>query len=645
MSINILAILLSFAMMLTGAGGEGQPAEAARTLVLHNVSITYNGETVNLAPALRLGAATDGEKAVFNAGVDVDGDTLFPMQLGVGENGVTALFEKSDVAVNVSADALNALSEQANQMLSGLAQGDDESAQLFSFLMDEYMPAYAGMLEAVQDADFREAFMKQSSALYGEMIDRGEGTPVTETIDGEEYALNEYNYTVDSGKMAEFIDAFYTSNDVMKAYYDAMFKMYALMPEESGLNDMHSYVDMFDKLNLNMTMDVNEKMSDDGEIDLMDAVLTIDMSGMIESMGEMDAEDVPEIQPIVMNIQSSQVGEAKDATMTCSYAIDETAVDMNASVYSQGANDMSLTIDMAISEEDNSVGSLNMVATMLSDSETGDKTFAINYTFDADGTYLGFMATGVEAADGTGTSNFNISVNADEVNAAVSFDLDVTADPIEDKANGHEAAVTINDLSEEALNGLGEDQAFQAAMMQVVGSLSADAQKLTADESVQQMIALFTAEQEVEVEDYDYDDGSFEGEEEGEEEYTYEEPEDDGELGFNQPEFTWLPDGWTVESTDVDTVYDWVSISLEGSGSDYAYATFYPNVVSDTVNYIVQEDGSIEAVDGCLLNLTDYGAGNVTVSLEENGVSGSIMFYSENLDVETIGKIVAGLKF
>ena len=645
MSINILAILLSFAMMLTGAGGEGQPAEAARTLVLHNVSITYNGETVNLAPALRLGAATDGEKAVFNAGVDVDGDTLFPMQLGVGENGVTALFEKSDVAVNVSADALNALSEQANQMLSGLAQGDDESAQLFSFLMDEYMPAYAGMLEAVQDADFREAFMKQSSALYGEMIDRGEGTPVTETIDGEEYALNEYNYTVDSGKMAEFIDAFYTSNDVMKAYYDAMFKMYALMPEESGLNDMHSYVDMFDKLNLNMTMDVNEKMSDDGEIDLMDAVLTIDISSMVEAMGEMDNGDLLEIPPYVMNIQSSQVGEAKNATLTSSYAIDNAAIDMNASVYSQGANDMSLTIDMAISEEDNSVGSLNMAATMLSDSETGDKTFAINYTFDADGTYLGFMATGVEAADGTGTSNFNISVNADEVNAAVSFDLDVTADPIEDKANGHEAAVTINDLSEEALNGLGEDQAFQAAMMQVVGSLSADAQKLTADESVQQMIALFTAEQEVEVEDYDYDDGSFEGEEEGEEEYTYEEPEDDGELGFNQPEFTWLPDGWTVESTDVDTVYDWVSISLEGSGSDYAYATFYPNVVSDTVNYIVQEDGSIEAVDGCLLNLTDYGAGNVTVSLEENGVSGSIMFYSENLDVETIGKIVAGLKF
>ena len=29
MSLNILAILLSFAMMLTGAGGEGQPAQAA----------------------------------------------------------------------------------------------------------------------------------------------------------------------------------------------------------------------------------------------------------------------------------------------------------------------------------------------------------------------------------------------------------------------------------------------------------------------------------------------------------------------------------------------------------------------------------------------------------------------------------------
>ena len=97
MSLNIIAILVSLAMMLTGVGGEGQPAEAARTLVLHNVRITVNDETVDLAPELRLGASTDGQKAVYDLGVDLNGETLFPIQLGAADEGITALFGKSEV--------------------------------------------------------------------------------------------------------------------------------------------------------------------------------------------------------------------------------------------------------------------------------------------------------------------------------------------------------------------------------------------------------------------------------------------------------------------------------------------------------------------------------------------------------------------
>ena len=111
---NFLAILISLAMMLTGAGGEGQPAEASRTLLLHNINITYGDESVSLNPALRVGATTDGEKAVFDVGVDVDGDTLFPIQLGVDESGLTALFAKSDVAVKLDAEAFDALNDVRN---------------------------------------------------------------------------------------------------------------------------------------------------------------------------------------------------------------------------------------------------------------------------------------------------------------------------------------------------------------------------------------------------------------------------------------------------------------------------------------------------------------------------------------------------
>ena len=48
---NLLALLVSLAMMLTGAGGAVQTealpvAQTARTLTLSNVSVTWNGETL-----------------------------------------------------------------------------------------------------------------------------------------------------------------------------------------------------------------------------------------------------------------------------------------------------------------------------------------------------------------------------------------------------------------------------------------------------------------------------------------------------------------------------------------------------------------------------------------------------------------------
>ena len=86
MTMNLIAMLLSFAMMLTGAGGEGQPAQA-RNLVLHNVQFTYNGESIQLPQALHVGVSTDGEKAVFDFGIDQGGETLLPVQLGVSEEG------------------------------------------------------------------------------------------------------------------------------------------------------------------------------------------------------------------------------------------------------------------------------------------------------------------------------------------------------------------------------------------------------------------------------------------------------------------------------------------------------------------------------------------------------------------------------
>lgn len=648
MSINIIAILLSFAMMLTGVGGEGQPAEGSRTMILHNLSIHYNGMDLELNPALQLGASTDGEKAVFDLGVLLDDETLFPIQLGVSEDGITALFKNSDVAAKISADALNGLTEQANAMLESMTTGDDESSEMMGFIMNEYIPAYTGLLDAIQDEVFLADMEKTGNALFAQIVDRGEGTPVTETVDGAEYALNQYNYTIDGDTMAELSDAIYASNEVLNNYYQALFKLYDMMPEESGLNGMHSFKDMFDKFNLSMTMEIEEKLSDDEEVDIMDAVLTIDLSGMIQMMAEADGDtaDLPPFDALPIEIHSEKVGVKKDATARCQIEFEGGAMDMDVRANSDEDGDMRLMMNMRVDGEDDNTVAMDML--LSTGHAGGGDTYNADCHFSTPEASLSFLAHGFDHPKGMGDHTFQLEAYGEGLDLSVGFEVELQSDAIEDLANGHEAAVVLDDLSEESLSALMQDESVQGAMMQVMGSLSMDSQKLMADESVQSIMALMQpAATET---DYDYTDGSFEGEDStGDTEdydYDYTEPEDDGELGFEVPEFTWLPDGWTVQNTDVDTAYDWVNISLSNDdGTGFAYASFYADSDNTTINYLVGEDGSVEAVDGREMSLTDYGDGNVSISLREGGLWGNLSFLSNDLDVETIGQIVAGLKF
>lgn len=654
MTMNFLAILLSLAMMLTGVGGEGQPAEASKTLVLHDFVLTYGDETVALNPSLRLGASTDGQKAVFDLGVDVNGDTLFPIQLGVDDSGITALFEKNDVAVKVSAEALNALTEQANQMMaamqSQMAQGNG-NPEMMSFLTQEFIPAYTGLIGAVQDPAFAGELQAKGDEIFAQVIDRGEGQPASLTIDGNTYDnLTQYAYTIEADQLAELCDAIYTSNEKLEAYYNALFKLYSMMPEESGLNGLTSFKDLFDKFGMDISLAVEEQLSEDKTVDVMDGVLTMDMSGMIANAMKAQGTEgaAPEIPPIVMNIHSQQVDGVKDASLTCDYEGDangeSVAMEMAMTVHADDARNMNMSLDMRIAQNGKDLAAIGFTADNQANPENGEGAHSIGFTVTGDnGLNMSLQNSGISHADGTSEDNLVYAADINGQHVGVSFNLDVVGDAIEDKANGHEAAVQIDDLSQEAMGSLGQDQNFQAALMQASGSLMADAQTLTADESVQQLMGLFTAMSQPQViEDYDYSDDSFEGEETGD--YEYQEPEDDGVLAFNQPTFTWLPEGWELQNEDIDTAYDWVSQSFS-DGSNYMYATFYQDNSSNQVNYVVGEDGSIQAVEGREVSISDFGEGSLSVTIHEENVYGNLNLYGEAMDVETIGQIVAGIQF
>ena len=287
MSMNLIAMLLSLAMMLTGAGGavqtEALPAtETARTLTLSNVSVTWNGEPLQLAPQAHIGVSTDGKKAVYDFGIDLEGKTLLPVQLVADEQGLTALSGNSGVAVNITAEALAGLAEQLEaQVNASLAAQDAEGAKLMQFITGEYMPAYTGLLQLAMDPGRYEEINAKCQKVFDRVIDRGEGTPTVLEVDGAKYDVTAYSYSLDAMQMAALTDAIFIEIPEFGDYYKALFHLYDLLPEESGLRGLDSYSALFERFGIQMQMDIDEQRNADGTVDVMDAVLTFDPNAML----------------------------------------------------------------------------------------------------------------------------------------------------------------------------------------------------------------------------------------------------------------------------------------------------------------------------------------------------------------------------
>ena len=319
MSMNLIAILVSLAMMLTGAGGIAQPeaalptGETARTLTLSNVNVTWNGETLQLDPQARFGVSTDGKKALYDFAVELGDKTLLPMQLSAGEKGVTVLSGNSGVAVTVTAEALAGLAAQMEQQVNAsLAASGSDDAQLMKFLTEEYMPAYAGLLKLAMDPVQRQQINATGQAVYDRVVDRGQGTPAKLEVDGVSYDVTAYSYSLDAMQMAALSDAMFDEVPELKDYYNALFKLYGMLPEESGLKGLDSFTALFERFGVQMRMDVEEKRTDDGAVDQMDNVLTMDLNSMMnvpQGLATVEAE-MKDAEPEALSEEVNQMAGA-----------------------------------------------------------------------------------------------------------------------------------------------------------------------------------------------------------------------------------------------------------------------------------------------------------------------------------------------
>ena len=679
MSLNLIAILVSLAMMLTGAGGGSQPAETARTLVLNNINVTYNGRSLRLGPRVHAGVSTDGQKAVYEFGIGLDDQQLMPVQLVADDSGVTALTGKNGVAVTVTGRALAGLSEQLEgQLNASMADAGEDGARLIRFILDEYLPAYAGVVQMAMNPEAYAEINAACQAVFDRMVDRGPATPTTVEVNGESYQVSAYSYSLDALQMAALSDAIYAGVPALSDYYNALFGLYALLPEESGLTHIDSFIDLFMEFGLEMKLDIEEQRSDDGGVDVINGTLIIDPNTMVAAQAaeavpvpRVDATEAPltetpqpdggaaaaAIEPVTMQVQNAKAGDYAEATVQCAYALSE-AQDVEINLRSsrqEGMQEADSTV--IVSERGRKV-----LGVRLSGFIARDISDAISYSVNLKGirqdvARVSATLYGTGTPEGLSENNVSIEAQTQEENLDVSFDLNVTGDPIEDMTAGVEPACVIDDLSEAGIESLCRNPAAIGAAMQALGILTSDVARLKAEPGVSGVLSLLKGESlPIDVDDLDADDELYAFEFDGEAgagdnsdeagadmDFDDEPIEDDGVLAFAQPQMTWLPQGWAVTNTRVDTAYDTVEMTVsDPDGMETVYAIFFRDPDAAT-NYIVEADGKV--LDGRLMNVSDYGEGGLSVTVSENGLYGNLMFSSEAIELDTIGQIVAGIRF
>ena len=665
---NLLAILLSFAMMLTGATApaDGAADFTARTLTLSNFSMLYNDQEVVLNPSVSFGVMTDGAQSVFDFSINSGGERVLPFQMVADDSGIVVLNDTSDTSLRVTAEEIDTLIN--SQLEDALRFDDEESEKVFHLLFDDLLPAYGKLIALARDPAQSKALQAEAERIYDEMVDRGEGVVSEMEYDGEMVGMTTYNYSLTGIDLGRIADAMFARNEVLSDFYAAYFKMFGMFGEESGLADVDSFEALYGKIE--MMMDVTESVTET-RFTYEDIVIRLIAPGTDEPLeiivnsvkqeGSQSAEASFEVTDgdvtFEFYMESNQEGENLNGMVIISgndeVEADKTDAD-DAEDY--GDPDEDEVEDEPSGEpsdvdygENEDVSMLLASESMEADTpEEDDFYFTVDFynekNEDSNGygmswslsvpdeISLSFDTEGLGYPDGSSDNRFGMYVESDGDTVDISFDAHIGTEPFEIRADAGDAC-SLQELNTMAL----------------LTGLQSDLTKLTAEESVTRLVAMLGGGDDADgAGDGPVDDPTFE---EGSDAPTGEdasgrsaEPYDDGQLSFGMPQFGWLPEGYRIGSIDVDTQYNSVNYEIENESGDSIYAYFNTSYISgELANYVLDEDGGT-AVDGRLVTVERDGISR-RFSTDDGSVAISLYSYGDELTDEEILRMIAGIQF
>lgn len=703
---SILSIIVSLCMMITGMPAAEDPnAIAARTLTISDVVISYNGDEIELTPELSIGLMTTAASAILDFHMTSDGETLFPVQVGIDADNAVVAAVKGGKSFSISNETLLQLLADAGldlknidiqamiqasyqQML--LAMDEDERA-LFEKLCLDLLPTTVDMITYVQDPANADQIEADMQGVVASMRGGAEGVSETIEYDGVEYPVTTYAYTLNYEQIMALMDQIYTSNVKLNEFYESYFEFMNMVidlenkqaaeggvvyedkaedsemvsvlkpvqpvaaapveaePAAPAMPNIHSFADLYALAELEMTMECVESVSADGEFSQMEAAIEMAMEGMEE--------------PMVYNIVSVEAGEATEASVNMKMDADGMVLEIGAAALedeTEKAFGMEMSGYEVDGDEIEETLNIAVYAQSAKDAETGAGEYAMGMTMAAvDEGELAFNVEGTSDAKGNTSTDVALEAIADGESVFVGFNLGVSNELFGNKLAGMEnteiTVETINLLTgktediqpeaQDAMNALMNDA--QAAVLPFM----TDAMLLVENESVKTLMSLFSAEGEPVV---------IEENEAADDEYTIAEveeetivdpidPEDDMDAAADvdsmlEKQFTYIPEGFVLEESDIDQEYGSASYSYYNENGDAIYAYIYANTYpSEAVSYTIAEDGSLQPIDAPVVSI-EQDDGTIYAEMETREMNVSLSIYSETLTLEEVSRIIAGLK-
>lgn len=627
----ILSFIVCIAMLLSPTGVLPAQPETAATWTISNLTISVGDEAVTLTPEARLTTAVGTEEARMHFELGNGDKTLMPMSGAINADGVRFTLGTGTKTYT--------LSNETFMELTGMSQEDAQMLDIFG----DFFLSYGKVLNMLKDQEKYAQYYDLSWDLLEDMLGaeyadteaevEGEMLPARQ-IKGElTFAgmLNMLDVAADCGipELEEFVDV--TLEMVKLASGESIEKfsdLAAIVEEEEGLEGVIMEMDctftegdpLYSKVD--MTMDVEGQSMTAQSESITRGEDTVAMMVM-----EMNAEDTAMNYAITMDYTGpitapTRLDMVYNILTENDFSYDYTEEDGTPATYT--SND-SVVMQMTVNTEvvdGLEAGSAQFIVDNVS-------TYGYNDDVDSYEENIGMTMDYSEHREEDGSITGTVALNVDAMDETVGVSFDIN------RAEG-EAVDYFADTVEQPLSSDTEDAGYSALMADFMG-IAADGMALAADDSVMDLIAMFENLTGMAEDEHAYEE-EYEEEEYVEADETVVASLEEAAEIFDGtvPAYT-APEGYELTGVTVDeySLYaTYASADDEFEMCAYAYD-------SDADYYSMKDDGTLEAIEGLVVEMSMYGDEVGSASVYGNG--SEVTFYFTGADMATAEAVVNGL--